>query len=145
MATKNITRKSRRHQKQGICVFTTMLAVSELDTSGDDYQLFVLPPAAVVTSAKAIVVTANDAATSAAADLGFDGGDELLAAADLTSAADTVIDDEIGGIIRETGGVVTITPTYDGTPTEGKILVAIEYIEYEKTTGEVTNFVPEVA
>lgn len=144
MATVNLTRTKRRHQKQHISTFTTDLALAETPTSADVYQLFELPPASMVVRAQAVVMTANDAGTSAVGDLGFDGGDELLDGVDLTSVAGTVLTDDVAGLIAETGGMVTWTPVYGGTaPTAGRVKIHIDYVEYEKTNGEVTNFASE--
>lgn len=144
MATQNLSRNRRLNQKRNISVFTAMIALSDVATSADVYQLFALPEGSLVTHASAVVVVANDAATSATADLGFEGdAAALLDDADLKAAAGTVHDDATNGILRETGGNVIYTPTYTGTPTVGTVLIRIEYIEYEKITGELTNFIPQ--
>lgn len=150
MATQNLTRELGRHKKRDVSVFTTFLDIvsapgaTAVSTSGDDYELFVMPPESLVTHASMVVVTANNAGTSAVADLGFGGDDTLIDGADLTSAAGTELD---GGTnaeipaIKATGGTVTFSPTYAGTaPTAGRVLVRVEYIEYEQCTGELTEF-----
>lgn len=141
MATVNLTRTKRRHQKQHVSSFTTDIPFSEMPTTADVYQLFELPPASMVVRAQAVIITANNQATTAAIDVGFDGGAELLDGSDIKSAAGTVLTDNVAGLIRETGGMVTVKPALAGAAaTAGKFKLHIDYVEYEKTNGEVTNF-----
>jgi len=149
MATQNLTRKLGFHKKRGVCVFTAVLDLADtsdfdLTTSGDDYELFTLPEEAYVTKAEMLVLTANNAGTSAVANVGFAGGDTLIDGGDLTSAANTALSGGTNAVVpqlKTTSGVVTYQPTYAGTaPTAGKVLLVIEYVEHEKATGEVTNF-----
>jgi len=145
MATQNLTRKNRFNEKRKVAVFTAELDYENLlNTSGDIYQLFQLPKNSLVTHASAIVQTAFDSATSASLDLGFAGDDTLIDGADLTSAAGTELSGGTNVVvpaIKQTGGIVTAVPTYTGATTTGKILVRIEYIEYNKVTGELTEYV----
>lgn len=145
MALQNLTRKNRFNEKRKVCVFTAELDYANLlNTSADVYQLFKLPKEAVVTHASMIVMTPFDSVTSAAADLGFDGDDTLVDGADLKSAANTELSGGTNAAVpavKQTGGVVTVVPTYTGATTEGKVLVRIEYIEYNLVTGDLTNYV----
>lgn len=144
MAVQNLTRERIRSQKKGICVAHAILDYTdEIGTSGDNYELFVLPPDSMILSAAIFVVTPSDAATSAEANLGFDSGDTLIDGADLTSAANSYLTGGTNSVvpqIAETGGTVTFTPTYTGATTVGKFHVVIEYLEFDKNTGEYTNF-----
>lgn len=147
MALQNLTRKNRFNEKRNVSVFTAELDYETLlNTSADTYQLFQLPKNSLVTHASMIVQTAFDSVTSAAADVGFAGDDTLIDGADLKSAAGTELSGGVNAAvpaIKATGGTVTIVPTYSGATTTGKVLVRIEYIEYNKVTGELTTFVPE--
>ena len=147
MATQNLTRQGGLHKKRSVSEFKAVLdiadtSVLDVNTSGDDYEIVVLPDNAYITKADIYVITANDAATAAVADIGFDGGDELIAAADLKSAAGTLLNGGSGNVptLAATGGTVTYSPTYTGTPTAGKILINIQYVELDKTNGELTAF-----
>lgn len=144
MATQNLTRVGERAQKKGVCVFTTELDYTdEIGTSADVYELFTLPPQAMVTHASVFVVTPSDAATTATVDVGFAGGDTLIDGGNLKAAANTVLSGGTNAVVPQiasTGGVVTFLPTYTGATTAGKFFVRIEYIEYEKNTGEYTRF-----
>lgn len=142
MATVNLSRAKGRHKKFVSRFFTTVLDYTdEVGTSADVHQLLQLPPESMVIAADMVVITASDAVTTATADLGFAGGDELIADGNLKSAAGTVITDDVTGLVKETGGVVTFTPTYTGATTAGKWRVTIEYLEYTMVNGDVTNFV----
>ena len=149
MATQNLTREAQREKKRSIRQFATILDYADaintpIDTSADIYELFELPEKSLVTAAWIYVITPSDAATSAVADMGFDGGDTLVDGADLTSAADTNLSGGTNSVIpirRETGGTVTFLPTYTGATTAGRFLIVVQYIEYDKSEqGEVTNF-----
>jgi hypothetical protein len=149
MATQNLTRNARLCQKKGVRVFATMLDyadTSELDiqTSADDYELFVAPNDCYVTKAELFVLTAFDSATSAVANVGLDGGDTLIDGADLTSAADSVLSGGTNAVVPqflETGGTITFSPAYTGATTEGKVLMIVEYVEINRREeGELTNF-----
>lgn len=148
MATQNLTRKGGMHKRRKSEFFVKILDVADtsefdLTTSGDDYELFKAPEDSLILRAGALVMTANDAATSAVADFGINGGDTLIDGADLTSAAGTNLSGGSNAAIPQflaAESAVTYSPTYTGAMTEGKILVYIEYIEITKTTGELTNF-----
>ncbi len=146
MATQNLTRAFKREQKKSIRAFASELDFTdEIGTSADVYELFNLPAESLITSATVYIITPNDAGTSAAVDVGFDGGDTLIDGGNLQAAADTVLTGGTNSVIpirKPTGGLVTFLPTYVGTAsTEGKCLVYIEYIEYNKREeGELTNF-----
>lgn len=148
MATQNLTRKAGMHKRRKSEFMIAMLDyadVTEIDitTSADVYQLAMMPVDALVLSAGMLVLTANDAATSAVADLGFSGGDTLVDGGDLTSAAGTLLSGGTNAAIPQfvtAETPITFLPTYTGATTEGKVLVYVEYIEIDKTSGELTNF-----
>ena len=144
MATVNLTRTGKANQKLNKSIFSMELDfTTNIPTSADVYELFVLPPYSMITAANIFVVTASDAVTSAAADVGFDGGDTLIDGVNLKSAANTNLSGGTNAVvpqIKATGGTVTFKPTYTGTTTEGKFRLTVEYLEYTKYTGEVNNF-----
>lgn len=144
MATVNLTRTGKANQKLNTSIFSMELDfTTNIPTSADVYELFVLPPYSMITAANIFVVTASDAATSAVADIGFAGADTLVDGVNLKSAANTNLSGGTNVVvpqIKETGGTVTFKPTYTGATTVGKFRVTIEYLEYTKYTGEVNNF-----
>lgn len=149
MATQNLTREAGNERKKSLRQFATILDYADtkntpINVSADIYELFELPERSLVTAAWIYVITPADSATSALADMGFDGGDTLVDGADLTSAADTNLSGGTNSVIpirRETGGTVTFLPTYTGATTEGRFLIIVQYIEYDKNEqGETTTF-----
>jgi hypothetical protein len=151
MATINHTRANLHNQKKSVCVATAIVDItdaagsSQIATSGDVYELFVMPVGEVlITSASIFVETASNAATSAVADLGFAGGDTLIDGVNLKSAANTDLSAGTNAVVPQrvtTGGTVTLKPVYAGTAaTVGRFHVRIEYIELDKKTGELTNY-----
>lgn len=145
MATQNLSRRDVIAQKKSISVTSAALTYADhLSTSADTYQLATIPPGSLITHASITVLTASDAATSAVADLGFAGDDTLIDGVDLKSAAGTVLEGGTNAVVpafKETGGILTIKPTYTGATTAGEFLVTVEYIEVNKTSGEYTKFV----
>lgn len=149
MATQNLTRKGRLNKKRGSRVFTAKLdyadtSVLDVTTSADSYELFVAPSDCYITKAEMLILTANDAATSATADVGIDGGDTLIDGGNLKSAANTKLSGGTNAVVPQllqTGGTITYTPTYTGALTEGAVQLVIEYIELERCEeGELTVF-----
>ncbi len=144
MATVDLRRLLNRHQKNDISVFTTDLDFTvDIGVTADISQLFELPLNSYIVRAEILIIIANDAGTSAVANLGFGGDDTLVDGADLQATAGAVEDAGTNAVVpvdKLTGGIVTFVPTYVGTAsTVGKCKVIIEYIEYEKHTGEYTN------
>ena len=143
MATENLTKAAGRHKKRGVCVAYAELAVDEMTTTLDVYELMVLPAKSLVLAVYVVIGVANDSGTSAVADIGVDGGSEFLSAGDLTGAAETVL---VGGAANDptylaSGGTLTVLPTLAGTAqTAGMIRIAVEYVETDKVTGDLTNF-----
>lgn len=142
MANQNISRLGGRHKKRDINVFFAEIDYDEVLVSGDIYQMAMLPPECIVLSAVVLPVVTNNAGTSAAFDLGFSGGAELISAGDWKTAAGTDIPSTLVPIHLPTGETLTLKITYGGTaPTAGKAFIYVEYLEYEQCTGELTNFV----
>jgi len=144
MATVNLTRADKNNYKLQSCFATVELDyTSNVPTSGDIYEVFVLPKLAYVVSAEMIVITASDAVSAATADVGFAGGDTLLDGVNLKSAAGVKLSGGTNAAVpavKATGGTVTFKPTYTGETTVGKWRLVIQYLEYTKYCGELTNF-----
>ncbi len=142
MGTTNISRLEGRHKQRDVDVFFAELDYDEIATAAEIYQLTELPPEIVILSAVVLPIVLNNAATSATFDLGFAGGDELIDGGDLLTAAGTDIPSTDVPLHRPTGGILTWTAkTFGGAAaTAGKLFVWVEYLEYRKTTGDLTNF-----
>ena len=141
----DLIRTGELAQKKTICMFAGKL-VEGTDTgeltagTDDDYLLANLPPEAVILDAYIHVETASDAATSAVATLGTtEGGSEILSAADLTSTGEQGT--FAGQSLTGTGVELYLGINYTGAATAvGEYIVVVEYLEYEKNTGEYTRF-----
>ena len=146
MATQNLTRGDNgvRNQKKGVCVAATTVTYDEILTSGDSYELFVLPENSIIMSASILVKTASNSATSAAVDLGYAGSDVLVDGGNLKSTAGTVLSGGTNAVVpgsdTGTGKTVTFKHTFVGAPTAGEFVVVIEYVEYTKNSGEYTEY-----
>ncbi len=147
MAYLSLTRALKNAQKRGVCLMTAIInegtnAETDIDgitTGGVNYKIGNLPENAIIQDAYVFVETVSDAATSAVIDIGTtEGGTEIVAAAD----AATLGDQGTAAAKQDTGtGVeVFLTKTTTGVATNvGEYVVVIEYVEYEKATGEYTS------
>lgn len=150
MATQNVTREGLMNQKKQVRYATAILDYAaasdavDVSTSADVYELFELPEGPLlITEANLFVETASDAATSATADVGFDGADTLIDGANLKSAADTDLSGGTNAVVPQLvtiGGTVTFLPTYSGATTVGRFHLRIGFIELEKKSGELMNY-----
>lgn len=104
-----------------------------------NYLVATLPANAVITRAYVQVLSASDAATSAAAKLGTtEAGAEILSGANLKVLGKQ---GTLGSQFDTgTGKDVYMTLTYTGAATNvGKYVVVVEYDEYTKNDGEYTE------
>ena len=140
MAYTDKTRVGTLAQKKSIAVFSGVLTEGEeiLAASGN-YLLAKLPPESVILDASIFVKTASDAATSAIATLGTaEGGTQILSAANLKTAGK--VGTFTGRSATGTGVDLYLGITISGAATAvGEYIVIIEYLEYEKNTGEYTE------
>lgn len=139
----DITRETNLMQKKSTCYFAGPLKEGtedgDLAVTSDDYLLGYLPPDSIVTDAYVHVETASDAATSAAATLGTaSAGTEILSAADLKATGEQGT--FTGQSLTGSGVPVWLGVAIVGAATAvGEYVVVVEYLEYNKTTGEYTK------
>ena len=140
------TRANRFMQKKSECFFAAEVNEGSEDWEIDsadaetDNLLANLPPNSIITNAFIHVKTVSDAATSATGTLGTtDGGAEILSAANLKAATGKV-GTFAGQSLTGTGVGLYLRIVYVGAVTNvGEYLVVVEYMEYDKNTGEYTN------
>ena len=98
-----------------------------------NYDLFRLPANCLVTDAYVVVEAAGQA--NLTADIGYDGGAELINDADIDGVS--VVKD--AGIKLATGTGKLVTAKFSAAPTVGRFHVVVEYIEYTLTNGMLTK------
>lgn len=136
MATYNQTLNGKNANKKSVCVSSATLDFGEQAVGiGETVALFNLPANAVVTNAF-FNVTSGVAGVTATGKISIGGTDAIAAVA-------------FGGSVAIKGGAVTKVATGTGAEvlvtggvaaaTAGTVEVVVEYIEYTKTTGELTN------
>ena len=138
----NLTRNDKFYQKKDISVFSGMIVEGQdgvLSETGN-YKLANLPEDALIVNANVFVITASNAATSAAATLGVtEGGAQVLSAVNLKTAGKQGT--FAGQRLTGTGAELWLNTTITGAVTvPAKYLVVVEYLEFNKTTGEYTKF-----
>ena len=143
MANIDMTRENDFSQKKGVCLFAGEVNEGtesfEIPAITGNYLLANIPPDVIITDAYVQVKTASDAATTAVAKLGTaEAGSQILASANLKTVGKqgtfgTQID-------SGTGVELYLGVTVTGAATAvGKYVVVVEYVEYTKNTGELTN------
>lgn len=138
MAVQNLTRTKTFNQRGKVSVVDFELDYTDnVATSGDNYELCVLPANCVILASTIFVETASDAATSASGVVGtVDDTDEIITATNLKSAGFST-----GNQVHyPTGATVVFTPTYTGATTVGKFRVVLEFIELGRRDGDLLNY-----
>lgn len=135
MATLDKTRLAGAAQKKQRSVAAAKLAYTDFNST-DTLQLFKLPADCMIVAAYAVVKTVANA--SSVLDIGTTAsGNELQDNLALTTAG------VVGGTITsevDTGTGVSIYVTPNQALTAGVIHVVVEYIEYTRANGELTNY-----
>lgn len=140
----DLVRAKAYAQKKSTCYFAGVIEegadADQIAAATGTHLLANLPPDTVITDAYVHVITASDAATSAAATLGTtDGGSEIATGVDLKTTGDQGT--FAGQSLTTTGKELWLNITVTGAATTvGEYLVVVEYLEYTKKTGEYTSF-----
>lgn len=146
MANTSLVKDLTFAQKKSHSIFAGRLVQSAAPGEGEigvataNYKLANLPSNAIITDAYIMVNTASDAATSATGSLGtVEAGTQILSAADLKATGEQGT--FTGKFDTGTGVELFLRVVTSGAATAvADITVVVEYIEYEKTTGEYTRF-----
>jgi hypothetical protein len=149
MANLNYSRALKFNEKRITSVFSAELNESAtpdakngtIGVASQNYLLGVLPPNAIVTNAYVFVKTAANAATSSAATLGTaEAGSQLASAINLKTLGKQGT--FTGALDTGTGAQIFLGITNTGAANPvGKYVVVVEYLEYTKGVGELTNIV----
>ena len=136
MATYNQTLNGKNANKKSVCVSSATLDFGEQAVStAETVALFNLPANAVVTNAF-FNVTSGVAGATATGKITIGSTDAIAAVAFGGSAA--IKGGTVTKVATGTGAEVTVT-VGTANATAGVVEVVVEYIEYTKTTGELTN------
>ena len=129
----DLRREGKFNQKKSVSVAAATLTGGSLIKAAEAYKLFDLPEDAVIINTKLYVRVAGDAL--ATMNIGFDGGtgSELGSAIALDSIG---VANGTANVVTGSGKTVIVTPST--AITRGEFTVIVEYIEYNKTTGEYT-------
>ncbi len=138
MATLNKTREGQRNQKKGISVAHATIDFSEFDATGDVAELFELPENAHIARIHLNVKTAFNAGTSMVI-VGKLGASTVMASISIATTGVKTL--TVTQLDAGTGAQFTLTTTVVGAmPTAGKAEIMVEYIEYTKNSGELTDY-----
>lgn len=146
MANTSLVKDKTFAQKKSVSLFAGRLVQASAPGEGEiglgaaNYKLANLPANALITNAFIMVNTASDAATSATGTLGTtEAGTQILSAADLKVAGEQGT--FTGMLDTGSGAELYLRTVFSGaTSAVADITVVVEYIEYEKTTGEYTRY-----
>ena len=135
----DLTRKNKNSEKKTLSVMSVPVKHTEVTTGSN--ELFKLPPDCLIVDSCVVVEDAGQA--SLTVDFGFSGGSEL--GNDLDIDAISVVSVPLAAGVKAprlvTGTGKTVTATFSADPTAGKFHFIVEYIEYTKGCGELTNLV----
>jgi hypothetical protein len=131
----NLTRVGKNSEKK--TVSASAVTVKAGDVADASNELFVLPPNALIVASYCIVKVAGQA--SLTVDFGFDGGAELGNDLDIDGAA--VVEGLADAGALDTGTGKTVTALFSATPSAGEFVFIVEYVEYNKGCGDLTNLV----
>lgn len=138
MATYNQTRNATNSQKKSISISSATLKFTEQAVaSGESVSVFNLPANAVVTNAFFMVETGLTNATATGKITV--GSTDAIAAVAFAGVAGAVKGGAVTKVPTLTGAEVTVT-IGTANATDGEVVAVVEYIEYDKATGELTNF-----
>lgn len=146
MASTSLVRAKTFAQKKSISFFAARTKQAATPGEGElarttaNYLLANLPANALITNAFVMVNTASDAVTSAVATLGTaEAGTQILSAADMKTLGKQGT--FTGELDTGTGVSLYLRVAITGAVTiDADITVVVEYLEYDKTTGEYTRF-----
>lgn len=148
MANTDITRAGTNEQKKVVRVMSVRVNAQSMLNAGvtlavgnTDLLVANLPERSVLTDAYVVVDTVANSATTATAALGTaEGGAQIMAAADVKTAA-VVTGSLVGKLKTGSGMPIYLRLAYTGATTNfGDYTVVIEYTEYTKKSGEYTRF-----
>lgn len=152
MSDINMSRKLDAHKKRGVSVAAVDVnladAVKQGAVQGDVLQLSKLPSNSLVLGLRIVLLEVADVAATITPDTGAGGG--TIAAFDIGNGATAAVgdnisydysdDDTLG--LTDTGVLVTTAlTTLAAGATVGRFLLVVEYLEYTKTSGELTQLI----
>jgi len=133
----DLTRKYKNNEKKTYSVMAAR--VKHTDVATGTNELFTLPPNCLIVDAAIVAEVAGQA--SLTVDFGFSGGNELGNDIDIAqTGVDTVA--LVSGAKAPrllTGTGKTVTAVFSADPTAGEFIFLVEYIEYTKGCGDLTN------
>ena len=143
MAFTDKTRIAEFCQKKMQCMFAGVVVegteIAQLASGSGNFLIANLPPRAIVTNAYVHTLVVGDAATSNVVKIGTaEGGSEILSAGNTLALGKTGT--FTGQVFTNTGVALYLGVTTTGAATAvGKYVVVVEYLEFEKNTGEYTR------
>lgn len=138
MANYDVKLDGKNNQKKAICASTATITVADTGTiaSGETVSVFNLPADAVVTNAYVVTRSAISGGTQTVKITV--GGTDVIAAVVLGTAANAVKGGTVTKKATGTGAEVTATVGVADL-TDGIIEVVVEYVEFDRTTGQYTK------
>jgi hypothetical protein len=138
----DLTRYNEYMQKKGVCVFAGVVEEGtqkgQIEKDPGNHLLANLPPNAIITDAYVHVITASNATTYGVTLGTASGGAQILSAANGKTAGKQGT--FAGQVFTDTGVELWLNVTRTGTgAVDAKYVVVVEYLEFDKNTGEYTK------
>lgn len=137
MATYDQTRSGKNSEKKSICSSSALINFGDQAVAiGESVAVFTLPAKAVVTNAYFVVESGVTGATATGKITV--GSTDAIAAVAFAGVAGAIKGGTVTKVNTGTGAEVAVTVGV-ANATAGSVTVIVEYHEYEKSTGELTQ------
>lgn len=135
---KNLIREGTFNQKRETRIAVARMPFALVGAVTETFQLFNLPPNALITNAYTFNVVQSNAATTDVTIMGTaENGTQIMSAGDAKAAGKSGT--FAGMSSTGTGVTVWAKHTVTGAKTAGETVFVVEYLELEKTNGEYTR------
>lgn len=139
----DLTRQRKNAQKRASSFFVAEIVEGEdgVDATAGDMAHLVgnLPPNAIILDASIQTLVGSDGGTATGTIGSTSTGSNIMTAGDLDAVGSSG-NNPTERVVTGTGMEVWLRVAYSSAATNvGKYLVVIEYLEYDKTTGEYTS------
>ena len=131
----NLTRLGKNAEKKTSSVSAINITHDQITTGAN--EIFVLPDNCLITDVYCLTKVAGQ--TGLTLDLGFDGSNQLGDDLDIDNTGVTS-NFHSSYTALDTGTGQTVTATFSADPTAGEFDIIVEYIEYTKGCGDLTNY-----
>lgn len=131
----DLTRMKNYSEKKTISVAAAVVDYTQVSSTAQQ-NLFNLPDNSLIT--RAFIINEANGQAGLTVDFGFDGGAELINDAGVDGTPGVVKD--AMSVPVKTGTGKAVTAKFSATPTAGRFVFMVEFIEYTLGNGQLMNY-----